>query len=265
MKVIKKSIAEKISQTKVKPGSLAVCWLAQAGFVFKTSDGKIIYVDPYLTDYVQRILPKYGMGFKRIMATVIEPEEVVADFVINTHSHPDHFDADAMTVLAHNSRIHFIGASDCGELYVKSGIPNDRFTIIHKGKTLVLDNFKLTGVYADHGSLAPDALGLWFDFGGIKVWLVGDSAYRPDKWQNMFEQQIDILITPINGAYGNMNEVEAAKLAQYTHPRMVIPCHFWMFPLHLGNPAAFLEACQQYAPEITPMLMKQGEFFIYSQ
>lgn len=52
MKVIKKSIAEKISQTKVKPGSLAVCWLAQAGFVFKTSDGKIIYVDPYLTDYV---------------------------------------------------------------------------------------------------------------------------------------------------------------------------------------------------------------------
>lgn len=263
VKVIKKSLAEKIIKTRVEPGSLAVCWLAQAGFIFKTSNGKLIYIDPYLTDYVQRILPEHGFGFKRIMATLIEPQEVVADFVINSHSHPDHFDTDAIQVLAQNSRICFIGAEDCRESYIKAGIPDERFTILREGETLELEGFKLTGVYADHGNLAPDALGLWLNFEGIQVWFVGDSAYRPEKWQDLFKQTIDILITPINGAYGNINEVEAAKLANEANPQIVIPCHFWMFPLHLGNPAAFLESCQQYAPEIKPMLMTQGEILIY--
>jgi L-ascorbate metabolism protein UlaG (beta-lactamase superfamily) len=47
----------------------------------------VIYVDPYLTDYVQHVLPEYGLGFKRMMATLLEPEEVEADYVISTHSH----------------------------------------------------------------------------------------------------------------------------------------------------------------------------------
>ena len=87
---------QKIRETQVEPGSLAIFWLAQAGFVFKTSIGKVIYVDPYLTDYVQRVLPEYGLGFKRMMASLIAPEEVEADYVISTHSHADHFDGDAM-------------------------------------------------------------------------------------------------------------------------------------------------------------------------
>jgi L-ascorbate 6-phosphate lactonase len=258
-----KNFAKIIKETRVEPGSLAIFWIAQAGFVFKTPGGKVIYTDPYLTDYAQRTLPEYGYGFKRIMATLIEPEEVDADYVISTHSHADHFDADAMPILAKNSRIHFIGAPDCQELYIKADIKHDRFTILHQAETLELEGFKLSGVYADHSDLALEALGLWFEFDGIKVWQVGDSAYRPGKWQDLFEQYVDVLILPINGAYGNMNEVEAAKLARDSHACMVIPCHFWMFPLHFGNPADFLEACKRYAPEVMPLLMTQGELFLY--
>jgi len=256
-------LSEKVQDTQVEPGSLAVFWLGQAGFVFKTSTGRIVYTDPYLTDYVQRALPEYGLGFKRIMPKLIEAHEVEADYVVSTHSHQDHLDADALPILLKNPRIHFIGAPDCREYYEKAGVPEDRFAILHQGETLNLGDFSLTGVYADHRELAPDAMGILFNFGGIRVWQVGDSAYRPDMWQDLFEENIDIILPPINGAFGNLDGVEAAKLAHDARAEVAIPCHFWMFPLHYGNPAEFLEACKEFAPEVKTVLVTQGELFVY--
>jgi L-ascorbate 6-phosphate lactonase len=260
-----KNVAQEIRNTRVDPGCLAVWWIAQAGFVFKAPGGKIVYTDPCLTDYTQRSLPEFGDGFKRIAPRLIEPEEVEADYVISTHSHQDHFDADAIPVIARNPRTHFIGAPDCRDLYRKADIPEDRFTILHESETLGLDGFRLTGIYADHGKDTPDALGLWLDFNGITVWQVGDSAYRPEQWGDLFERGVDIIIPPINGAFGNLNEVEAAKLAQSARARLAIPCHFWMFALHHGDPGIFLEACKEHAPGVTPRLMSLGELFIYQK
>ena len=259
------NLAESIRETPVKPGEVAIFWLAQAGFVFKNTSGKIIYTDPYLTDYVQRALPEYGMGFKRIMPKLISPEDVDADYVVSTHSHQDHLDVDALPGMLQNPRIHFIGAPDCEQLYREAGIPEARYTIIHEGETLQIDDIRLTAIFADHGELAPDALGVLFDFDGIKIWQVGDSAYRPDQWKSLLEMDIDILIPPINGAFGNINGEEAAKLASDLKAKVVIPCHFWMFPLHYGNPAEFLEACKEFAPQSKPLIMTQGELFVYSK
>jgi len=260
-----KDLAQEIRETQVKPGSLAIFWLAQAGFVFKTSGGRIVYADACLTDYVQRALPEYGQGFKRVMPKLIEPEQVEADYVVSTHSHQDHLDVDALPGLLKNARIHFIGSPDCRPLYEKAGVPGQRFTIIHKGETLKLGDFSLTGVRADHGDLAPDALGILFDFGGIKVWQVGDTAFRPDQWQDIFAQRVDVVLPPINGAFGNLNGVEAAKLAQAAQAKVAIPCHFWMFALHHGDPMEFLEACKEFAPEVRPLLMSAGERFVYQK
>ncbi len=257
------SLAKRIETTHIEPGSLAIFWLAQAGFVFKTSSGKIVYTDPYLTDYVQRVLPEYGLGFKRIMPKLIEAEEVDADYIVSTHSHQDHLDADALPCLLQNPRIRFFGSPDCQPYYEQAGVPKDRYTILHKGETFQLGDFTLTGVYADHGELAPEAMGALFNFDGIKVWQVGDTAYRPDMWQDIFQEKVDIILPPINGAFGNLNGVEAAKLAHDSHARVAIPCHFWMFAAHFGNPAEFLEGCKEFAPQVTPLLMTQGELFIY--
>lgn len=258
-------LIKNIRETVVNPGEVAIFWLAQAGFVFKNAAGKIIYTDPYLTDYVQRALPEFGMGFKRIMPKLIDPQEIEADYVVSTHSHQDHLDVDALPGMRQNPQIHFIGAPDCQELYAAAGISQTRFTIIHLGETLQLDDISLTGIYADHGELAPEALGILFEFEGIKIWQVGDSAYRPDQWEALFHLDIDVLLAPINGAFGNMNGVQVAKLANDVRAKVVIPCHFWMFPLHFGNPAEFLEACQEFAPQSKPYIMTQGELFVYSK
>ena len=252
-------LAQRIEHTRVPAGSLAIFWISQAGFVFKTPNDKVIYVDPYLTDSLERL---YG-SFKRLMGTPIKAEEVLADLVVSTHSHGDHLDVDAVPILARNPRTRFAGSPDCIPEYQKLGLPADRYVKIEKGKTLPFDGFSITGVYADHGELAPDALGIVLDVGGIKVWQVGDTGYCPEKMQAIFDMRPDIIIPPVNGAYGNLNGVTAAKLVHASGAKVTIPCHFWMFAEHNGDPAQFLAACKEYAPTVTPRLMSQGELYIY--
>jgi len=256
-------LALQIKELHVDSGGLAIFWLAQAGFVYKTPGGTIVYVDAYLSDCVHRMLRDVGYGFKRIMPAPLAPEEVEADVVVCTHSHADHFDYDAIPVLAHNAKIHFVAAPDCRVEFEKLSIPENRYTIIHEGETLTFGDVRLTGVYADHGDLAPEALGVMVQSGDIKVWQVADTAYRPDKWQEIFAAGIDVIIPPINGAYGNLDGVEAAKLARDAGARVAIPCHFWMFAEHGGSPAQFLDACKALAPGVRPHLMSQGELLVY--
>ena len=256
-------LVRQIRYLQVEPGSLAIFWLGQAGFVYKTPGGKVIYVDAYLSDCVHRMLSNERYGFKRIMPIPIAPESVDPDIVVCTHSHPDHFDYDAVPVFARNTKTHFVAAPDCRAEFEKLGVPRDRFTIIHAGETLDFGDLRLTGVYADHGDLAPDALGVILQCGDIKVWQVADTAYRPEKWRDIFAAGIDVIVPPINGAYGNLDGIQAAKLAHDAHASLAIPCHFWMFAEHGGDPAQFLDACQEYAPEIRPQLMAQGELLIF--
>jgi len=258
-------LASQIKELNVEPGSLAIFWLAQAGFVYKSPGGTIIYVDAYLSDCVHRLLSDVLYGFKRIIPAPIAPEEVEADVVVCTHSHPDHFDYDAIPVLAGNPKIHFVAAPDCRAEFEKLGVSADRYTIIRVGETLSFGDISLTGVFADHGELAPDALGVVVQCGDIKVWQVADTAYRPDKWQDLFAAGIDVIVPPINGAFGNLDGVEAARLAHDAGARIAIPCHFWMFAEHGGSPAQFLDACKELAPEVKPLLMAPGETFVFGK
>jgi L-ascorbate 6-phosphate lactonase len=253
-------LARRIKTTKVPTGSLAIFWLSQAGFVFKTSSGKVIYTDPYLSDYVFRMF-----GFKRLMGTPIEAEEVEADLVVSTHAHGDHLDLDAIPILAQDPRLRFVGAPDCIPEYIKLGLPADRYLKLELGETLTFEGTSLTGVYVDHGPSTPDALGLVLEADGIKVWQVGDTAYRPLEMRSIFDMHPDIIIPPINGAYGNLDGTEAAKLAHESGAKVAIPCHFWMFAEHNGNPMQFVKACQEYAPEVKPLLLSQGELVMYSK
>lgn len=253
-------LARKITDTKVESNSLALFWLSQAGFVYKTPGGTVIYVDPYLTDCVEHL-----HGFKRLMATPIRAEEVEADYVVSTHAHPDHLDVEAIPIIAQDSHVKFVGAPDCLLKYEDLGLPAERYMILEEGATLSLGDCRISGVYADHGELAADALGVLLMVGDVRVWQVGDSAYRPERWRGLFEMGVDIIVPPINGAFGNLNGVEAAKLAHDSHAKVAIPCHFWMFAEHNGDPAQFLTACREYAPEVKPVLLTQGEMFVYSK
>ena len=65
------NLATTIATREVPEGSIALYWLCQAGFAFKTNAGQIVYIDPYLSDVVERVV-----GFKRMMTSPLQAEEV---------------------------------------------------------------------------------------------------------------------------------------------------------------------------------------------
>jgi L-ascorbate 6-phosphate lactonase len=248
------NLARTIADDHVQEGSLAIYWLAQAGFVFKNHADKVVYIDPYLSDVVERLF-----GFKRMMACPVSAEEVQADLVVCTHEHADHLDTDALPHIARNPRTHFAGPSECAKEFRKMGVPEERCHLLETGKQIALEGINVHAVYADHGDLAPDALGVVLDFDGIKVYHTGDTAYRPEHFQTVAALHPQVLIPCINGRFGNLNSEEAALLTRDIVPKLTIASHFWMFVAHNGDPASFLEFCAKLAPEVEAIVMKPGE------
>jgi L-ascorbate 6-phosphate lactonase len=57
-------LASRIKSIQPQAGQVALFWLGQAGFVFKSTGGSVLYVDAYLSHCVER---KFGPQWKRIM------------------------------------------------------------------------------------------------------------------------------------------------------------------------------------------------------
>jgi L-ascorbate 6-phosphate lactonase len=244
----------------VAPGQLALYWLCQAGFAFKTSSNQIILIDPYFSDVVERVI-----GFKRMMSCPIAPEDLSADLVVCTHEHLDHMDTDALTTLARNSSTHFAGPIECVREFEHLEIPAGRRHLLVEGQPYKHGGTTVHPVYADHGDLAPDALGIVLNLEGVVVYHTGDTAYRPVEFKAALDLKPHILLPCINGAFGNMNARQAAETTQLIAPRMVVPTHFGMFVEQNGNPTEFLRECAQVAPDTRAVLLTPGEEFIFER
>lgn len=258
-------LIEKIDESAPSAGEISLFYLGQAGFCIRTSRKKTIVVDPYLSDACERLF-----GFKRMIPSVIDPKEFNPDLYLSTHHHADHLDPDALPVIAKNKKTIFLGAIDCESLYTEIKISKDRYTLLKEGDQWRDEEILVRAVYADHGDLAPDAIGLLIDINGLKIYHAGDTAYRPDEIISSLGTDIDIMIVPINGQYGNMIAKEACKLAAEVKPKVVIGCHFWMFLEHVaeegkGDPATFLKESSILSQGVTAIIMAPGELIKYSK
>lgn len=247
------SFATKVLTAKVERGSVGVFFLGQAGFLLKTADGRLVAIDPYLSNCCERYF-----GFKRLMPKILEPDDLVLDTLLISHAHYDHFDPDSVPVLMSNGRTQMVAAKDAAVECKRLGLEKN-ITYLAVGDSYSSDGLKVTGIPCDHGELAPDALGLLIEIGEKKICYMGDTAYRPDLFEDKRLQGLDLLILPINGAFGNLNEREAAQAIAALRPALAVPCHYWNFAEHGGNPGKFQEAMESVAPEQAYCLMYQGE------
>lgn len=251
-----KDFAQKVSALVVPEDTVGVCFLGQAGFIFKTPNNQLIAVDPYLSNCCERYF-----GFKRLMPYILDARDLVFDQIIVSHAHYDHFDPDSVPLMISNGHTELIGAKDVKVECERLGIQKN-VTFLSKGETVVRGNIKVIGLPCDHGELAPDALGLMIEVSGKRIYMMGDTAYRPDLLKNEKLHNVDLLILPINGAFGNLNEEEASKVIKELSPKIAVPCHYWNFAEHGGNPGVFQEKMKKIAPENKYRLMQQGEIII---
>jgi L-ascorbate 6-phosphate lactonase len=247
-----------MAQTEVPPDAAALWWLGQAGFAIKTPAGKVIYVDPYLSDAVERLF-----GFKRLSLPAIRAQDVRADMVIITHEHADHLDPDALPTIARNNpRCRFAAPLGCGEGLGNAGIAPDRRILLEPGREHRLDGITVHAVPADHGDLSPTALGLTLDFGAVRILVTGDTAFHPSLFEPLFDRRPDLVLPCINGVFGNMNHLDAARFVAAAKPRFAIPCHYWTFAEQGGcDPAGFIFACKAMSPQTQALLLRPGETF----
>jgi L-ascorbate 6-phosphate lactonase len=252
-----------VNQTSVPKGQVAIFWMGQAGFLLKTHEQHTVMIDPYFSAYVERLFPEMGQGFKRLMPPPCRAEEVEADVLLVSHEHADHFDVDSIAQMMGSGKTQVFTSAVVADQMKAMGFSEKAVTAVPKGaRVRILPECELMAVDCDHGELAPDALGFLLDFGFETVYFSGDTALTPERLQDALHIQPDVALLPINGAFGNLNGVQAARYAAMLHSAVLIPCHFWTFPLHHGDPQELIDAMPLEAPDVMLNMLCQGECYI---
>lgn len=220
----------------VPKGLASVTWIGQGGFIFKTRNKKTILVDPYLSNSVEI---KYGL--KRLQEIIVEPQSIIVDLVLFTHDHIDHLDPDTVIKIFKGCDTNFGGPSSVCSHLKKLGISKNEIIEINRGDTKLIKGISITATYAKH---TEDSVGYLFNFGGIKVYLTGDTEYD-SKLKQIKKYNPNIMFVCINGKWGNMNIREAVGLTLDIKPEIVIPMHYGMFAENTADPMQFVQVLRE--------------------
>ena len=238
------TLSQTIANTQVRPGHVMAWWLSGTGFVFKTSAGTQIYVDPYFTNCVSQIF-----GIDRALPPPVPVEEAQPDLVIGTHWHEDHLDPEGLPLLAkHSTETQFLVTPSGRSRLLGWMIPAARVTAISDGQTHTFRDVRITAVPARHlpgiaGWEVPDAIGLLIETEGLRIYHTGDTEYDTRLRALAYDtnRPIDAMFAVINGTGGNMNAHEAALLAWHIRPKVLVPMHHILWKGASGNPQETLD------------------------
>jgi len=226
------------------PNKTHIFSLGQAGFIIKSASGQLLAIDLYLSECVERL--EKSDGFNRLLPKILNPSDIEFDVIICTHAHYDHFDVDSVPLMLANKNTKLLCSYGCKTLVDSLLLDyyNSQATYVKSGDCIKIGDFDITFVSCDHGTAAPDAVGVVVKVDGKIIYEVGDSCLRLDNISEI-PQPLDVLIAPINGMYGNMNEEECSILADKLGAKVTIPCHYGMFASHKGNVGIFYDIMKQ--------------------
>ena len=232
------SLEEQIAALEVTPGTVAVVWLGQGGYLFKSPSGQSVMVDPYFSDFAE---PAWGM--QRLIPPVIDQTRFTPDVLLVTHWHEDHLDMPTVRHYAKQPAIIIAGPESCVGRAQIWGWPAERTVILERGDAHTFGDVTVTATFARHevpAAMTPDAVGFLLEAGGVRLWNVADTEYDA-RLRPMAEHDIDVAFVPINGVGGNLNAHEAALLMWHVAPRIAIPMHYDMWTPEQYGPGATLD------------------------
>ena len=246
------NINEHLATHVPKKGKISIYWLGGAGFIIKYLDGFTVCIDPYLSDSVERIC-----GFKRLHPAPIKAGEVFFDTLFITHEHPDHLDEDSFDVLMNNNpRCQIYAPICCGDF-----LESKKRAYIHvkPGDDLHAGDLSIKVTKADHGELSPHAVGYLFEKSNHRIWFTGDTAFNKEVLKHAINCKPTVVLPCINGAYGNMDEQQAAMLIAGCSSLYAIPMHFGLFTEHGGNAVKFKMLVRQLSPKTKVHILAPGQ------
>jgi len=237
-------------------------WYGQSAFKIGTPGGKVLLIDPWLTN------PVFERGNEEIAAL----EHV--DFILVTHGHSDHV-GNAVEI-GQKTRAKLVATFDLSAAIVSVlGYPSelaDMETTGHMGGTLTLPggDIAVTFVPAWHGSgvskdeTAPSVYGgnpaglVIAIRGGPTIYHTGDTDLFSDMALVSRFHKIDIMLVCI-GDHFTMGPDRAVEAVKLVNPREVIPMHYGTFPVLTGTPEAFGRELKERKVKAKLRVMKIGE------
>ena len=232
----------------------SLTFAGQAGFIIETENGYRVAIDLYLSDCCNRYF-----GFKRLLPYLYNPSDINANLLISTHAHYDHFDPDSVPLMMADEKTELVAAYDVKEEAEKLNLDQSRITYLAEGEIFKNSNISVKAMPCDHGEGTPHAIGLFITVDGKTIYVAGDTCYRADYFENPELSGVDVMIMPINGAFGNLTETEAAKAVNVIKPGLAIPCHYWNFKEHGGNPELFSSEMKDTYNNNNFIMMRPGE------
>ena len=132
------SLIKEIESCNVNEKQLIVYFIGQSGYVVKIKDF-IIYIDPYLTDYIENSAGLNEKHMRRNYPSPIDPELIIkCDAIICTHAHVDHMDPWTLSQIKTDFQLYTsIGAFEKSDVKISSS----RLTFLYPGTTYNLESF----------------------------------------------------------------------------------------------------------------------------
>jgi L-ascorbate metabolism protein UlaG (beta-lactamase superfamily) len=249
-------------------------WLGQAGFRLRDpAGGPIVFVDAFLNVQDDRAW----------QAPATAEDLAVADLVLCTHEHIDHFDRPTLAAAARvrGSRFTLVVPSPNVDDAIALGVPSGRVIGLQPGESIAVDGVEVTAVPARHGLTMRDAysfgetadglvrfLGYVVQVGGVRLYHSGDCIPYAGHAERLRALRPDLALLPINGRdffreteldlVGNMEPREAARLAADIGAHTLVPTHWEMFAPNRGFPGDLAAYVADAYPELTLLIMGRG-------
>lgn len=169
---------------------MKITWLGQAGLMMET-DNKIILIDPYLSDSVEKIEPQN----KRRVAVDKSFLELNPDIIILTHNHLDHTDPETLKhYIKENSNTLVLASENAWEnvRQLFSNIGNN-FVIFNNKTVWSEENIRFKAVKAEHSD--EYAIGVIIEAENKIYYITGDTLYNEVIFENL-PKNIDYFFCP---------------------------------------------------------------------
>ena len=202
---------------------MKITYLGQAGLMFETH-GKIILIDPYLSDSVAKIEPQ---NYRRqpINERFLK---VKPDVIVITHNHADHLDKETLVnYLTEESKVLSLAPLSAWKELRKFGGAKNNYVMFNDGTTWTEDSIVFRAVKAEHSD--EFSIGVIITAENKNYYITGDTLYKEKVFKSLPDIKFEAVFLPVNGKGNNMNIADALRFSERIKVRYIIPVHFGMF------------------------------------